>query len=118
MHKVEAGETLAMIGKRYGAAPSVIAAANHLDPESPKTGDYVQIPQAAPSPVRKPVAYRATPRSAASSKAKTAGHTVSGARPKAAVSAGHAASTTAKPKQHAGAVAKASHKQQSQSPRS
>ena len=33
MHKVESGETLAMIGKRYGASPSVIAAVNRMESE-------------------------------------------------------------------------------------
>src|SRR5207237_5379511 len=39
MHKVESGETMAMIGKRYGASTSGIAAANQLESEAPDPGD-------------------------------------------------------------------------------
>jgi membrane-bound lytic murein transglycosylase D len=73
MHKVESGETLAMIGKQYGASPSVIAAANRMDSESPMAGDRLVIPQqaaaAAPSVARKSVEAR---RPAAASKPGTA----------------------------------------------
>ena len=66
MHKVASGETLAMIGKQYGASPSVIAAANPLESESPETGDRLVIPQAAvvvPAAARKPANRRtSTPR--------------------------------------------------------
>ncbi len=64
MHKVESGETLAMIGKQYGASPSVIAAANRMDSEAPMAGDRLVIPQqatAAPSVARRSV--QAAPRS-------------------------------------------------------
>jgi len=47
MHKVETGETLAMIGKRYGALPSSIAAANRMNSAAPITGDLLMIPKAA-----------------------------------------------------------------------
>lgn len=46
MHKVERGDTLASIGKRYGAAPSSIAAANRLDSVSPVVGDMIVVPAA------------------------------------------------------------------------
>jgi membrane-bound lytic murein transglycosylase D len=47
MHKVESGETLATIGRRYGASASVIAAANRIASDAPETGDLLVIPQAA-----------------------------------------------------------------------
>src|SRR5258705_13963934 len=63
MHKVENGETLAIIGKRYGAAPSVIAAANRMESDAPETGDLLVIPQAAiaPTVLRKPAPAKRTP---------------------------------------------------------
>jgi hypothetical protein len=56
MHRVESGETLATIGKRFGAAPSVIAAANRMEADAPEAGDLLVIPQSgvAQAPVRKP----------------------------------------------------------------
>jgi membrane-bound lytic murein transglycosylase D len=57
MHKVEFGETLAMIGKRYGAAPSAIAAANRMESDAPEPGDRLVIPQAPPA-ARKPAVRR------------------------------------------------------------
>jgi len=47
MHKVESGETLAGIGKRYGAAPGSIAAANQLAAGGPVAGERLLIPAAA-----------------------------------------------------------------------
>jgi len=68
MHKVESGETLAAIGKRYGAAPGVIAAANRMESDAPETGDLLVIPQSAvasaavrktaPAAKRRPAATR------------------------------------------------------------
>src|SRR5260370_5423487 len=74
MHKVESGETLATIGKRYGASPSVIAAANSMQSDAPETGDRLVIPQAtaAPASVRKVVARRTTTTSAPKGTAKKA----------------------------------------------
>ncbi len=62
MHKVENGETLATIGKRYGASPSVIAAANRIESEAPETGDRLVIPQAAvlERPMRKAAVRRSS----------------------------------------------------------
>jgi membrane-bound lytic murein transglycosylase D len=98
MHKVESGETLAMIGKRYGASPRVIAAANRMESEAPETGDRLVIPQAAVAPVaaRKPVVRRS---------GSTAARKRTGKK-----TASQPASTAPKPKARAGAVAKASHK--------
>ena len=80
MHKVENGETLATIGKRYGAAPSVIAAANRMESDSPETGDLLVIPQAAiaPTVLRKPAPRRAAP---AAAKKRTASKSRSKASP-------------------------------------
>jgi membrane-bound lytic murein transglycosylase D len=99
MHKVESGETLATIGKRYGASPSVIAAANRIQADGPVTGDRLVIPQAAPAPrppAHKPVAHRSSATSA---------------RAKAPAKKSTVHSTTApKPAPKAGTVAKASRK--------
>jgi membrane-bound lytic murein transglycosylase D len=44
MHKVETGDTLASLGKRYGTTPGKILAANDLDSGVPVTGDMLLIP--------------------------------------------------------------------------
>jgi membrane-bound lytic murein transglycosylase D len=65
MHKVEHGDTLASIGKRYGAAPSSIAEANRMDSVSPVVGDMLVVP-AAHSPEKSAKAKSASsPRRAA-----------------------------------------------------
>jgi membrane-bound lytic murein transglycosylase D len=73
MHKVENGETLAMIGKRYGASPSAIAAANRIVSEAPEAGDRLAIPQAAvtASSARKAAARRSGPVSARNTTAQS-----------------------------------------------
>jgi membrane-bound lytic murein transglycosylase D len=105
MHKVESGETLATIGKRYGASPSVIAAANRMVSESPEAGDRLAIPQAAaaPSAARKTAVRRpsGTPARSTTAHKRT---------PKK--SAVHA-TVVPKPAPKAGTVAKASHKRAS-----
>jgi membrane-bound lytic murein transglycosylase D len=100
MHKVESGETLAMIGKRYGASPSVIAAANRMASEAPETGDRLAIPQAAVTPgaARKPVARRSSAATATTARKRSSKQ-----------SAVHSTATP-KPAAKAGTVAKASHK--------
>jgi membrane-bound lytic murein transglycosylase D len=68
LHKVEAGETMATIGKRYHTTPATILAANHLDQSSPLAGDRLLIPLAyqEPSPAKsaakRPAAKRAAAR--------------------------------------------------------
>jgi membrane-bound lytic murein transglycosylase D len=52
MHKVAEGETLASIGKRYGAAANLIAAANKLQFGEPVTGDRLVIPAVYTAPRR------------------------------------------------------------------
>jgi membrane-bound lytic murein transglycosylase D len=55
MHKVEHGETLASIGRQYGAKPGSIAAANQLESATPVVGDLLVIPaasKASPAPTR------------------------------------------------------------------
>ena len=47
MHRVESGETLAAIGKRYGALAKSIAAANDLESDEPEIGDRLLIPAVA-----------------------------------------------------------------------
>jgi membrane-bound lytic murein transglycosylase D len=62
MHKVETGETLAAIGKKFGATPGSIVAANSLKSEDAVEGDRLLIPAAArpEPPARRPVAHTAT----------------------------------------------------------
>lgn len=87
MHKVESGETLAVISKRYGASPQVIAAANRLESDAPETGDLLVIPQAAVATtvLRKPAARRAAPSSPKRrTSSKPAAHPKSGPVAKAA----------------------------------
>ncbi|MGP8244002.1 MAG: transglycosylase SLT domain-containing protein [Bryobacteraceae bacterium] len=47
MHKVQAGETLATIGRRFGIAASGLASANHFASGEAADGDWVLIPAAA-----------------------------------------------------------------------
>lgn len=80
MHKVEIGETLAAIGKRYRINASSIAAVNQLKSDGPVAGDRLVIPasyRATDSPVRP--AARATRHHRASS-SKTLSKTYSKAR--------------------------------------
>ncbi len=57
MHRVETGETLAAIAKRYGATPASIVTANHmLATDQPTPGDRLIIPAA----FREPPAPRAS----------------------------------------------------------
>jgi membrane-bound lytic murein transglycosylase D len=48
MHRVESGETLADIGKRYGASPASIVAVNRLAEAGPAAGDRLVVPAAPP----------------------------------------------------------------------
>jgi membrane-bound lytic murein transglycosylase D len=70
MHRVETGETLASIGKRFGVTPASILATNNLTtPEAPE-GDRLLIPtamrvDAAPVPARRPAASTAARHTAA-----------------------------------------------------
>ncbi len=99
MHKVASGETLAMIGKRYGASPSMIAAANRMESDAPEIGDRLVIPQMAVTPVaaavRKPVAHRTVTSRAAGQRTKKTSPRVS---------------TVPKPASRTGSVAKAGRK--------
>ena len=84
MHKVEDGETLASIGKRFGATAGGILAANNLKAGEPIAGDRLLIPVAprAEAPAKRALARavphrRSTPRrtaSTAASKGKSAAH--------------------------------------------
>ena len=64
MHKVETGETLAAIGKKFGIAPGSILAANNLKSDEAAEGDRLLIPAAArpEAPARRPVAHTAAHR--------------------------------------------------------
>jgi membrane-bound lytic murein transglycosylase D len=99
MHTVASGETLASIGRLYGAAPRSIAEANRLQSESPITGDHLVIPAAylekhsraktvtRRAGVRKATSHRARSRSAARRARKRPAiltHTASNGQPPAA----------------------------------
>jgi membrane-bound lytic murein transglycosylase D len=109
MHKVESGETLAMIGKRYGASPSAIAAANRIESETPEAGDRLAIPQAAvsPSPARKAAVRRS---GTASARNTTAHNTTAHKRISTSKKSAVHATAAPKPATKAGTVAKASPK--------
>jgi membrane-bound lytic murein transglycosylase D len=68
MHRVEAGETLALIARRYGATTTSIISANHMaGAEEPAAGDHLIIPAAyrepvTPKPAVRRSSYRARPR--------------------------------------------------------
>jgi membrane-bound lytic murein transglycosylase D len=68
MHRVETGETLAVIAKRYGATPASIISANHmLATDQPAPGDRIIIPALyheppAPRAAVRRTSYRARPR--------------------------------------------------------
>jgi membrane-bound lytic murein transglycosylase D len=73
MHRVAIGETLAVIGKRYGIAPSTIIAANSLEASEAIEGDRLLIPAALrpePPAARKPAATKSRSRSTTASSAK------------------------------------------------
>lgn len=55
MHRVESGENLAAIARRYNASPKVIAAANNLAGSEPAPGDRLLIPAAYREAVVAPV---------------------------------------------------------------
>lgn len=85
LHKVETGETLAAIGKRYGVAPSSIIAANNLHSQEASQGDRLLIPAAArPEPAAKrPTSRTAAHRTTASKRSthRTAVAKPAGAKP-------------------------------------
>jgi membrane-bound lytic murein transglycosylase D len=103
MHTVEYGETLSVIGKRYGAAPSVIASANRLESETPEAGDRLVIPQsAAPVQARRPAVQKTAP--------GTGARRASAGRSAAAKKPASQAPPAAKSKAKSGTVAKSTRK--------
>ena len=113
IHRVESGETLATIGKRYGASPSAIAAANPMQSEAPEAGDRLVIPQAVavPTVARRPVVQRqgaakASPKRAGASTARK-GSATKGAGNKATTPS---AAARPHPKPKTGTLAKAARK--------
>ena len=91
MHKVAEGETLATIGKRYGAAANVIAAANKLQFGDPVAGDRLIIP----SVYTAPVAARRTPAKTSVAQHSTSRRTPARRKPVAHTAQNRARSTTA-----------------------
>lgn len=71
VHKVQGGETLAAIGKRYGATAGNIAAVNNLASAAPAAGDRLLIPAAPKSTTRKTTSTRRTSSSKRTSYAKS-----------------------------------------------
>jgi len=74
VHRVDTGETLAAIGKRYAALPGTIVAANHLPSAQAAEGDLLLIPaapRAEAAPVRRATGARTT--GARTTAARTAG---------------------------------------------
>jgi membrane-bound lytic murein transglycosylase D len=85
MHRVETGETLAVIARRYGATPASIVSANHMLPtDQPTPGDRLIIPAAFHEPP--------APRAAVRKSSRTRPHAASPAASKVA-SASKAAAT-------------------------
>jgi membrane-bound lytic murein transglycosylase D len=84
MHRVENGETLASIGKKFGTTPASIVSANNLKSPEAVEGDRLMIPMVlrAEAPARKPAAHATVRRAsttrrspaAAGSKSKPAAH--------------------------------------------
>jgi membrane-bound lytic murein transglycosylase D len=98
VHKVEGGETLAAIGKRYGAAASSIAAVNKLASADPVAGERLLIPAAAKTETRKVTSTRRTSSSArrtTSSKSRTSYAKSKRPAPKAATTRASAKPSTA-----------------------
>jgi len=86
MHRVETGETLAAIAKRYGATAGSILSANHmLSTDQPAPGDRLIIPAA----YREPPAPKAAVKRSARTRPRTAGQrsTASAGQPAATKSA-------------------------------
>ena len=81
VHKVQGGETLAAIGKRYNTTVSSIVAANRLLADGPLPGDRLVIPaplvesRTARAPARRTVARRSPGTSARSTAARPAAKT-------------------------------------------
>jgi membrane-bound lytic murein transglycosylase D len=73
MHRVSAGETLAEIGKRFGAAPTAIIAANRLQAGEVADGDMLMIPAVLRS---EPPSTRRAVKSTPSRRATSAHHAV------------------------------------------
>jgi membrane-bound lytic murein transglycosylase D len=73
MHRVAGGETVAMIGKRYGVAESSIVAANSLKAGEAREGDRLLIPASfrAEAPLRNAASHSAAARRPAPSRNRT-----------------------------------------------
>jgi membrane-bound lytic murein transglycosylase D len=69
MHRVETGETVAAIAKRYSVQPASLLAVNKLSEPTAETGDWLLIPAAArPEPVTRRIQSRASASSSARKK--------------------------------------------------
>ena len=77
MHKVEAGETLAAVARKFGATPAAIASANSLKASEAVDGDRLLIPVAmrAEAPAKRPAATSTARRGSSVRRASTAAGT-------------------------------------------
>lgn len=106
-HKVEGGETLAAIGKRYGASSSSIAAANDLVASAlPPAGERLLIPVVPKTTTRRTTSTRRTSTSSKSrtSSAKSKARATTTTRASAKTPAKPAAKPAAKPVAKKGSV--------------
>jgi peptidoglycan lytic transglycosylase D len=85
LHRVSMGETLATIGKRYGATPGSIVAANHLRSGEAVEGESLLIPAVMRAPARR-TATRASSRRHTTRTSSASHRTASPRRPSAKAS--------------------------------
>ena len=90
MHRVEAGETLAAIGKRYGVSAGSIADANKLAENTPSEGDRLLIP----ANLRPDSARRATASAIAASRLHASASASHRASNRAFIGSSHAATAS------------------------
>jgi len=100
MHTLEAGETLASVGKRFGVTPAAIIAANNLKAADAPLGDRLLIP-AAPhvdAPARKPsTTYTAAHRTPATTVQRRTVNAVAARPPAAKPATSRPAAVSTKP---------------------
>jgi membrane-bound lytic murein transglycosylase D len=101
-HRVGAGETLALLGKRYGITPAALAAANNLSGQETAEGDLLVLPVVQRAPATRAVS-RTGQRTTAQASSK---HGASSSRAQAAASGRSKAKAT---RRAAGAVKSARH---------
>jgi len=88
MHRVSLGDTLASIGKRYGATPAAIVSANNLRTAEPEEGDRLLIPALVrtPAPLKRAASTHAPVRRVSATKSKPAAKSLKASRHTASTS--------------------------------